>query len=180
MPLSSPQGRFMANRHVLRPPSGHRQTLAPLSKVFFLAAIRISSHTHPFLCGCSVTYKRYLYASIRQLCEFMRQLSASIRRPSESHPARYAARFGRSETASAEKRQIEHVKITKKDNFRLKNDQKRPQKASKICTGENHFPPSFRLGTVCNHLVFHSITLLLSIIFPARKEGRGRYLAAGV
>jgi hypothetical protein len=99
---------------------GHRQTLAPPPKVFFLAAMRITSQTYPLLYGNSVTYKRCFCASIRQLCASMRQLCASIRRASETDPARYAARFGRSETASAQKRQIEHFKIAKKSTFRPK------------------------------------------------------------
>jgi hypothetical protein len=104
----------MHNRH-------SRQTLATPPKVFCLAAFRIPSHTHPLLCGYSVTYKRRLSAFIRQLSASMRQLYASIRRGPETDPARDVARFGRSETASAEKRQIEHFKITKKGIFRPKN-----------------------------------------------------------
>jgi hypothetical protein len=115
----------MANRHALRISYGHRPTLATPSKAFFLAAMRISSQTHPVLCGYSATYMRCLCASIRQLCASMRQLCASIRRPSETDPARYAARPGRSETASAEKRQIEHVKIPKKGTFRPKTAPKK-------------------------------------------------------
>jgi hypothetical protein len=120
-----PRGRLMDNRHFLCTPSCHRPTLAPLSKVFSLAAMRISSHTHQLLCGHSATYRRPLCASVRQLSEFMRQLSASIRRPSEPDPAHYAARFGRSETASAEKRQIEHLKKSKKGTFRPKTAPKK-------------------------------------------------------
>ena len=108
----------MDNHHSLRTPSDHLQTLAPPPKAFFLAAMRISSQTHPLLCGYSATYKRFLSASIRQL-------SASMRRGSETDPARYAARFGRSETASAEKRQIEHLKIPKKGTFRPKTAPKK-------------------------------------------------------
>ena len=108
----------MDNHRSLHTPSGHRQTLAPPPKVFFLAAFRISSHTHPLLCNYSATYKRYLSASIRQL-------SASIRRGSETDPARYAARPCPSETAPAEKRQIEHLKIPQKGTFRLKNAPKK-------------------------------------------------------
>ena len=107
----------MANRHPLLTPSGHRQTLAPPSKVFFLAAIRNSSHPHPLLCGYSMTYKRRLSASIRPRSASIRQLSASIRRGSETDPARYAARFGPSETAPCRKRQIEHFKILQKGTF---------------------------------------------------------------
>ena len=115
----------MDNHHSLRTPSDHLQTLAPPPKAFFLAAMRISSQTHPLLCGYSATYKRFLSAFIRQLAASMRQLSASMRRPSETDPARYAARFGRSETASAEKRQIEHLKIPKKGTFRPKTAPKK-------------------------------------------------------
>jgi len=115
----------MANRHSLRTPSGHRQTLAPPSKAFFLAAIRISSHTHPLLCGYSATYKRRLSASIRPRSASMRQLSASIRRRSETHPVRDAARPTPSASAPREKRQIEHLKIPQKGTFGLKTAPKK-------------------------------------------------------
>jgi hypothetical protein len=110
----------MDNLHSLRTTSGRRQTFAPPAQVFFLAAIRIPSHTHPLLCGYSASYKRHLSASIRHLSASMRQLSASIWRGSETDPARYAARFGSSETASREIRQIEHLKIPQKGTFGLK------------------------------------------------------------
>jgi hypothetical protein len=133
----------MANRHSLHTPSGHRPTLAPSPQAFSLAAIRISSHTLPLLCGNSASYQRRLCASIRQLSASMRQLSASIRRGPETDPARYTARFGRSETAPAEKRQIEHFKIPKKGTFRPKTAPKkfgnglptRPQ--TKVAAGES-------------------------------------------
>jgi hypothetical protein len=115
----------MVNRHFLRPPSGYRQTLAPPPKVFFLAAIRITSHAYPFLYGNSTSYRRCLCASIRPRPASIRQLSASIRRGSESDPARYAARFGPPETASGRKRQIEHFKIPQKGTFRPKTAPKR-------------------------------------------------------
>jgi hypothetical protein len=108
----------MANRHALRPPSGHRQTLAPPPKVFFPAAIRISSHPYPLLCGYSASYVRRLSASIRQL-------SASIQRGSETDPACYAARFGPSETAPRKIRQIEHFKIPQEGTFRPKTAPKK-------------------------------------------------------
>jgi hypothetical protein len=129
----------MASRHALCPPSGHRPTLAPPSKAFSPATMRIPSQPHPLLCGYSATYKRYLCASIRQLPASMRQLCASIRRASETDPARYAARPGQSETASGEKRQIEHLKILKKGPFRPKkgpkNEPKRWQKGKKLAFG---------------------------------------------
>jgi hypothetical protein len=133
----------MANHPSCHTHSRHRQTLAPSPKVFFLAAIRISSHTLPLLCGNSASYQRRLCASIRQLSASMRQLCASIRRGSETDPARYAARIGRSATASGRKRQIEHLKIPQKGTFRPKTAPKkfgnglptRPQ--TKVAAGES-------------------------------------------
>jgi len=115
----------MDNRHSLRLPSGHHQTLAPPPKVFFLAAIRIPSHPHPLLCGYSTSSKRRLSASIRSRSASMRQSSASIRRGPEPDPARDAARPTPSASAPAEKRQIEHFKIPQKGIFRPKTTPKK-------------------------------------------------------
>jgi len=115
----------MANRHFLRAPSNHRQTLISLPKMFFLAAIRISSQTYPLLCGHSASYKRRLSASIRSRSASMRQSSASIRRRSGTDPARDAARPTPSASAPAEKRQIEHFKIPQKGTFRPKTAPKK-------------------------------------------------------
>jgi len=115
----------MANHPSFRPPFGHRQTIAPPLKAFSPAAFRISSHSYPLLCGYSATYKRCLSASIRPRSASMRILSASIRRGSETDPARYAARPGPSETPPCRKRQIEHLKIPQKGTFGLKTAPKK-------------------------------------------------------